>query len=150
MADPLHQFQIEPIIPLHVGGVDLSFTNSSLWMMIGVFVSAGFISMAMKRKALVPGRMQAAVEIFYELVAGMIRQNIGTEGRKYFAFIFTLFIIVMMGNLLGLIPYSFTYTSHIIVTAGLSFFVFGAVLVMALPPTASVSSATLPRRACRG
>ncbi len=131
MADPLHQFQIEPIIPLHVGGVDLSFTNSSLWMMIGVFVSAGFISMAMKRKALVPGRMQAAVEIFYELVAGMIRQNIGTEGRKYFAFIFTLFIIVMMGNLLGLIPYSFTYTSHIIVTAGLSFFVFGAVLVMA-------------------
>ncbi len=132
MADPLHQFVIEPIIPLEVGGVDLSFTNSSLWMMIGVLVSTGFISVAMGKKSLVPGRMQAFVEIFYEMVAGLVRSNIGSEGRKYFPFIFTLFVIVLMGNLLGLIPYSFTYTSHIIVTAALAFLVFGMVVLLAI------------------
>lgn len=132
MADPLHQFVITPIVPLEIGGVDLSFTNSSLWMMIGVVVSVGFISAAMNRKALVPGRMQAFVEIFYEMVAGLVRSNIGAEGRKYFPFIFTLFVLVMMGNLLGLIPYSFTFTSHVIVTMALSFLIFGMVILMAI------------------
>lgn len=132
MADPLHQFVIEPIVPLEIGGLDLSFTNSSLWMMIGVAVSAIFISIAMGRKSLVPGRMQVLVEMFYETVAGLVRSNIGYEGRIYFPFIFTLFVIVMIGNLLGLIPYSFTFTSHVIVTMALSFFVFALVLVMAI------------------
>lgn len=132
MADPLHQFVIEPIIPLEIGGVDLSFTNSSLWMMIGIVVSTLFISQAMGRKALVPGRMQALVEMFYEMVAGLVRANIGSEGRQYFPFIFTIFVLVLVGNLLGLIPYSFTFTSHIIVTAALSFFVFGAVVVISI------------------
>jgi len=132
MADPLHQFVITPIIPLEVGGMDVSFTNSSLWMMIGVVVSTGFITMAMRRKALVPGRMQAVVEIFYEMVAGLVRSNIGSEGRKFFPFVFTIFVLVLMGNLLGLIPYSFTYTSHIIVTAALSFLIFGMVVIMAI------------------
>lgn len=132
MADPLHQFVIEPIIPLEIGGVDLSFTNSSLCMMIGIIVSAGFISIAMKRKALVPGRMQAAVEMVYEMVAGLVRTNIGHEGRVFFPFIFTLFVLVLIGNLLGLIPYSFTFTSHVIVTMALSFFVFGLVILIAI------------------
>ncbi len=132
MSDPLHQFVIERIIPLEIGGIDLSFTNSSLWMMIGVIVSTGFISVAMNRKALVPGRMQVLVEIFYEMVAGLVRNNIGSEGRKYFPFIFTLFIVVLMGNLLGLIPYSFAYTSHIIVTAAMSFMIFGMIVVLAI------------------
>ena len=131
MADPLHQFEIAPIVKFEIGGMDLSFTNSSLWMMIGIAVSTIFITIAMNRKSLVPGRMQVLVEIFYEMIAGLVRSNIGPEGRKYFPFIFTLFIIVMMGNLLGLIPGSFTYTSHIIVTAALSFFVFGLVIIMA-------------------
>jgi len=132
VADPLHQFVIQKIIPIKIGGVDLSFTNSSLWMMIGIIVSTTFISVAMKRKALVPGRMQAFVEVFYELIAGIVRANIGSGGRVYFPFVFTIFVLVMMGNLLGLIPYSFTFTSHIIVTAALSFLVFGAVIVISI------------------
>lgn len=132
MADPLHQFVIEPIIPLEIGGVDLSFTNSSLWMMIAIVVSTMFISTAMSRKALVPTRMQAFVEMVYEMVAGLVRANIGSEGRIYFPFIFTLFVVVLVGNLLGLIPYSFTFTSHIIVTAALSFFVFALVIAMSI------------------
>lgn len=131
MADPLHQFEIRKIIPLEIGGVDLSFTNSSLWMMIGIIVSSGFIAVAMGRRSLVPTRMQVFVEIVYEVIAGMVRANLGAEGRKYFPFVFTIFIIVLMGNLLGLLPYAFTYTSHIIVTAALAFMVFGLVLVMA-------------------
>lgn len=124
MADPIHQFVITPIIPLEVGGVNLSFTNSSLWMALGAITAVTFFLTAINKKALVPGRMQALSEMTYEFVAGMIRENIGHEGRQYFPMIFTLFIIVLMGNVLGLIPYSFTYTSHIIVTASLAALVF--------------------------
>lgn len=130
MADPLHQFVIEPIFPFQVGGLDLSFTNSSLWMMIGIVVSISVLTIGMKRKALVPGRMQIFIEIIYELIADLVRTNIGPEGRRYFPMIFTVFVIVLMGNLLGLIPYSFTYTSHIIVTMALSFTIFSMVVVL--------------------
>ena len=124
MADPIHQFVISPIIPLEVGGVNLSFTNSSFWMALGAVTAVTFFMLAIRKKAVVPGRMQALSEMTYEFVAGMIRENIGSEGRQYFPMIFTLFIIVLMGNVLGLIPYSFTYTSHIIVTAALAALVF--------------------------
>lgn len=130
MADPIHQFTIVPLIPLHVGGVDLSFTNSSLWMMVAVVVSSVVLSMATRRKSLVPGRLQVMSEILYEFVANMIRENIGSGGRQYFPLIFTLFMIVLMGNLLGMIPYSFTYTSHIIVTMALALLIFFMVLVI--------------------
>lgn len=132
MADPLHQFVIKPIIPLSIGGVDISFTNSSLWMMVGVGVSFVLFNTAMRRKALVPGRLQALVEIFYQMVAEMVRGAIGPEGRKYFPLVFTIFMLVLMGNLLGLIPYSFTYTSHVIVTMALSFLVFLTVIGIAI------------------
>lgn len=132
MSDPLHQFIITPIVPLELGGLDLSFTNSSLWMMIAIVVSVGFVSMAMKRKALVPGRMQALIEIIYEMIAGLVRTNIGKEGQKYFPFIFTLFTVILMGNLLGLLPYSFAYTGQAIVTMALSVFVFVIVIVMGI------------------
>lgn len=130
MADPIHQFVITPIIPLEVGGVDLSFTNSSLWMMIGVLLSVTILTMATRRKALVPGRMQVLGEMLYEFVANMIRENIGSGGRQYFPLIFTLFMVVLMGNLLGMIPYSFTYTSHIIVTMALALLIFFTVLII--------------------
>ncbi len=130
MADPIHQFVITPIIPLQVGGVDLSFTNSSLWMMIGVLLSVTILTMATRRKALVPGRMQVLGEMLYEFVANMIRENIGSGGRQYFPLIFTLFMVVLMGNLLGMIPYSFTYTSHIIVTMALALLIFFTVLII--------------------
>ena len=124
MASPIKQFVIEPIIPFEVSGIDLSFTNSSLWMAIGAVVSTVFLMVAIKKQALVPGRMQALSEMMYEFVAGMVRENVGSHGRKYFPLIFTIFIVVLMGNVLGLIPYSFTYTSHIIVTGVLALMVF--------------------------
>lgn len=124
MSDPLHQFAIQKIVPLEVAGIDISFTNSSLWMMIAIVASIVFFAHAMKKKALVPGRWQFVAESIYTLVAGLIKSNIGDKGKVYLPFIFTVFMTVMMGNLLGLIPWSFTYTSHIIVTAALAFMIF--------------------------
>ena len=132
MADPIHQFVIKPIIPFEVSGIDLSFTNSSLWMVVGAVLASTFLLVASSKKALVPGRLQAFSEMLFEFVAGMIRDNTGAEGRKYFPLIFTLFIIVLMGNVLGLIPYSFTYTSHIIVTIVLALIIFFAVTIFGL------------------
>lgn len=130
MANPLHQFEITPLIPLHIGGMDVSYTNSSLWMTIGVVVSLVFLAIAVRPKALVPGRMQMASEMLYEFIASIIRENVGPKGRKFFPLIFTLFIVVMLGNSLGLIPFSFTYTSHIIVTVALALLIFGIVLIV--------------------
>lgn len=130
MADPIHQFVITPLVDLKVAGIDVSFTNSSLWMMIGVVLSITTLTMATRRKALVPGRLQVMGEMLYEFVANMIRENIGSGGRQYFPLIFTLFMVVLMGNLLGMIPYSFTYTSHIIVTMALALLIFFTVLII--------------------
>ncbi|MCB9989082.1 MAG: F0F1 ATP synthase subunit A [Rhodospirillales bacterium] len=132
MTDPIHQFVIVPIVELNPGGVDISFTNSSLWMVIGMVVSASFLSLAIRRKALIPGRMQVLSEMLYEFIAGMIRENIGSKGRQYFPLIFTLFIVVLMGNLLGMVPFSFTYTSHIAVTLALAMMIFFAVVIIGL------------------
>jgi F-type H+-transporting ATPase subunit a len=130
VADPIHQFVITPIIPFEMGGVDLSFTNSSLWMTIGAIVSVTFLTLATRKKALVPGRLQVSAEMLYEFIAGMIRENTGPKGRQYFPLIFTVFMIVLMGNVLGLIPYSFTYTSHIIVTFILAAIIFLTVTIL--------------------
>ena len=130
MANPIKQFEIQPLVPFHVGGFDLSYTNSALWMTIAVVVSTTILSLAMRKRALVPGRLQAFAEMLYEFVAGMIRENIGNKGRQYFPLIFTLFVIVLLGNMLGMLPYSFTYTSHIIVTAALAFFIFFIVMIV--------------------
>ena len=130
MADPIKQFVITPIIPFEVSGIDLSFTNSSLWMVIGAVTASAFLMLSIQKQSLVPGRLQAMSEMMYEFVAGMVRDNVGSHGRQYFPMIFTLFIVVLMGNVLGLIPYSFTYTSHIIVTGALALSIFLIVTVM--------------------
>ena len=130
MANPIHQFEITPLVPLSLGSLDISFTNSSLWMAIAIVVSTTFLSIATSRKALVPGRLQMAAEMLYEFIANMIRENIGQGGRKYFPLVFTLFIVVLFGNVLGLLPYSFTYTSHLVVTAALALIIFFSVLVI--------------------
>ena len=132
MANPIKQFEIKPLIDLPVGDFNLAYTNSSLWMTIAIILSTAFFTMAMRRKALVPGRWQIFAETIYEFVAGMVRDNIGSKGRQYFPFIFTLFVIVLLGNMLGMIPYSFTYTSHIVVTAALALFIFGIVVLIGL------------------
>ncbi len=125
MQSPLEQFVIKPIFPLHLGQYDISFTQSSLWMVVAVVLTTLLMTLSVRGRALVPGRWQNIAEMLYEVVFGLTREYLHEEGRKYFPFVFSLFMIVLMGNLLGLIPYSFTYTSHIIVTGALALFVFG-------------------------
>jgi F-type H+-transporting ATPase subunit a len=127
---PLEQFQIKRLIPIEIGGLDLSFTNSALFMLIAVALITLFLTYSMSSRALVPGRLQSMAELSYEFIANMIRENVGTEGRRYFPFIFTLFMFILFGNLLGMIPYSFTYTSHIIVTFAMAAVVFVGVTVI--------------------
>ena len=124
MADPLHQFEIHTIVPMNIAGIDVSFTNASLWMTIAVAASILLMSVATRKRAMVPGRMQVISETMYTFVASMIRDNIGANGRQFFPMIFTVFMIVLMGNMLGMLPYSFTYTSHIAVTMGLALAIF--------------------------
>jgi F-type H+-transporting ATPase subunit a len=130
LANPVEQFKIEPLIPLEIGGVDVSFTNSSLWMVVAVILSTGFLTLSVSGRALIPGRWQSMAELMYEFVANMIRDNVGSEGRRYFPFIFSLFMFVLFGNLLGMVPYTFTYTSHIIVTFGLAIVIFIGVTII--------------------
>ncbi|MGP1396372.1 MAG: F0F1 ATP synthase subunit A [Inquilinaceae bacterium] len=132
MAGPLEQFEITPIVPVRVGGIDLSFTNSSLMMVVAILLVTAFLTLSMRGRALVPTRLQSLAEIFYEVIANMIRDNVGSEGRRYFPFIFTLFMFVLFANLLGMIPGSFTVTSHIIVTFALAGFIFLAVTVIGI------------------
>lgn len=128
--NPLEQFEIKPLIPIRLGDLDLSFTNSSLLMMLAVVCTAILLGLGSGRATLVPGRWQSLAEISYQFVANMIRDNVGAEGRRYFPFIFSLFMFVFFGNMLGLLPYSFTFTSHIIVTFGMAAVVFVGVTVI--------------------
>lgn len=130
MPDPMHQFEIDRIIPINISGLDASFSNASLWMLIAVLAIAGLLIYSMRGRALVPTRMQSIAELAYEFVANMVRDNVGTDGMKYFPFIFTLFTFILACNMLGMIPYSFTVTSHIIVTFALAAVVFIGVTVI--------------------
>jgi F-type H+-transporting ATPase subunit a len=115
-----------------VGGVDLAYTTSSLWMTITVVAVTLFLTLSMRGGRLVPGRWQSLAELSYEFIANMIRENVGTEGRKYFPFIFTLFMFILMGNLLGMIPYSYTFTSQIVVTFAIAITIFLGVTVIGI------------------
>lgn len=129
---PLSQFEIIPLIALpRVAGYDVAFTNSALFMVLTVLAIGLFLALPMRRAALVPGRWQSMAEMTYQLVAGMVRDNVGKEGMKYFPFIFSLFLFVLFANLLGMLPYSFTVTSHIIVTFALAATVFLVVNIVA-------------------
>ncbi len=129
VIDPIHQFQIQPLIPIHIGGIDASFTNSSLFMMLVIVGVTLFTTVAMRRRALVPGRWQSMVEMLYEFIASLVRDNAGSEALKFFPFIFTIFVFVLFANLIGLLPYAFTVTSHIVVTAALALTVFLGVTI---------------------
>ncbi len=130
MAGPLEQFDIKPIQPISIAGTDISFTNSSAWMLVVLALISGFILIGTMRPQLVPGRLQSMVELCYEFVAGIVKENIGPEGRPFFPFIFTLFMFVLAANLLGLFPYAFTVTSHLAVTAALAGGIFLGVIVI--------------------
>ncbi|MCH8918942.1 MAG: F0F1 ATP synthase subunit A [Alphaproteobacteria bacterium] len=132
MASPLKQFEIKSIAPMEVGGIDVSFTNSSLFMVIAITAITAFLVLGMRKRALVPGRWQSLAELSYEFVAGLVRDNVGHQGRAYFPFIFSLFMFILFANTIGLIPYAFTVTSHIIVTFALAAVVFAGVTVVAI------------------
>lgn len=131
-SDPLHQFQINPIVPIEVGGLDLSFTNSALFMLLAVVLITSLLVFGMRGRDVVPGRLQSVAELLYEFVATMLRENAGPEARKFFPFVFSLFTFILFGNLLGMIPGSFTFTSHIAVTFAMALVVFLFVTILAL------------------
>jgi F-type H+-transporting ATPase subunit a len=121
---PLEQFKIEPLIPIHIGGLNLSYTNSALLMTIAVVLITALLVLGTRRARLVPGRWQSIAEMSYEFVADMVDTNVGHGGRQFFPFVFTLFMFILFANLLGMIPYSYTVTSQIIVTFALAAVVF--------------------------
>ena len=134
--DPMHQFTVEPLVPLHIGNYDISFTTSSLWMMIALALIIGFMALGMKRE-LVPGRWQMAVEGLTGFVDDMVKVNIGPEGKKYVPYIFSLFTFILVANILGLLPlaifpglHPFTTTSHFSVTYVLAIMSFSIVLIV--------------------
>ena len=134
MADannPLAQFVIQPLIPIKLGELDASFTNSSLFMVLTVVAATALMVLAVRPRAAVPGRWQLLAELSYEFIAKMVSDNIGKEGKPYFSLIFTIFMFVLFGNFLGMLPYSFTFTSHIAVTLTMALVIFLLVTVIA-------------------
>lgn len=117
-------------MPIKIGDVDVSFTNSSLLMIITIVAVTVFLMGGMRKRALVPGRWQLTAEISYEFIAGMLRDNVGKAGRPYFPLVFSLFMFILFGNMFGMLPYSFTFTSHIIVTLALALTLFIGVTVL--------------------
>lgn len=133
MASPLAQFEIKKIQDINLAGYDVSFTNSSLWMVITLLAITLFMSLGMRKTALVPGRWQSMVELSYEFIANMLQDTAGREGRKYFPFVLSLFLFVLTANLVGMTPYlGFTTTSHIAVTFAMALFVFVGVTLIGI------------------
>lgn len=123
--DPLHQFEIYTLVPLKMGPIDVSFTNSSLFMALTVAVVTFLLLGGMSRPRLIPGRWQSLVEMVFGFVENVLDETAGIRARRYFHFVFSLFMFILVGNLLGMLPYGFTFTSHIIVTFGLALLAFG-------------------------
>ncbi len=134
MADahnPLDQFIIQTWVPIKIGGLDASFTNSSAFMLLTVICATALMVLAVRPRAGVPGRWQLLAELSYQFIARMVSDNIGKEGQTYFPLIFSIFMFVLFGNLIGMIPYSFTFTSHIAVTLTMAVVIFLMVTVIA-------------------
>tara|TARA_B100001142_G_scaffold307679_1_gene338529 strand:+ start:19 stop:750 length:732 start_codon:yes stop_codon:yes gene_type:complete len=129
--NPLEQFIIQTWIPIKIGNLDASFTNSSAFMLLGVVCASALMVLAVRPRAGVPGRWQLIAELSYQFIAKMVSDNIGKEGRAYFPLIFSIFMFVLFGNLIGMIPYSFTFTSHIAVTLTMSVVIFLMVTIIA-------------------
>jgi len=129
-VDPIHQFHISNLVPIFsIHGQQISLTNSALFMMGIVALVTVLLIGATARRSIVPGRLQSVAEMSYEFVAKTVRDSAGTEGMKFFPFVFTLFMFVLFANLIGLIPYSFTVTSQLIVTVALALLVFFMVVI---------------------
>ena len=122
-SDPISQFKLNNIIPWEMNGLDLSFTNSAAFMVFGVALASILFMLATNKMETIPGRSQSIAEIIYGFVAGMVRDMMGEEGMKFFPFVFSLFLFVLFANMIGMFPYAFTTTSHIIVNFALAMLV---------------------------
>ncbi len=120
MSNPMEQFTIKPLIPIEIKGIDVSFTNSALCMVIAVIASTLILGLCLRKRSIIPSTAQSTPEALYIFISNLIKENIGREGLKYFSFIFTVFLFVVFGNIIGLFPYAFTYTSHLAAVGGLS------------------------------
>lgn len=131
-SSPLEQFVIRQWVPAEIGGVDVSFTNSAAFMVAAVVLASALMILSVRQRAMVPNRWQLLAELSYSFIAKMLSDTVGKEGRPYFPFVFTLFMFVLFGNFLGMLPYSFTFTSHLAVTFALAAFIFIAVTLIAI------------------
>jgi len=130
MADPIHQFEIHKIFTLgHIGNQEIAFTNSSAYMFVAVGIVALLMIGGSAGRRLIPTRIQSLAELSYEFVGNTLRSSVGDEGMKFFPFVFSLFMFILTANLIGIIPYTFTVTSHLIVTLALALMVFLTVLL---------------------
>tara|TARA_B100001123_G_C15320064_1_gene1027577 strand:+ start:1071 stop:1814 length:744 start_codon:yes stop_codon:yes gene_type:complete len=129
---PLSQFEIQPYIDINVGNINLSFTNSSIAMVSTVAFITLFLTLTVNSKSIIPGRLQVISESMYSFIAQLLQDTVGDEGKKYFPIVFSIFMFVLIGNMIGMIPYSFTFTSHIIVTFTLASIVFIGVTILGL------------------
>src|SRR6266702_4854788 len=128
--DPIHQFEIKNLFPIaRIGGIEIAFTNSALFMLIGLLLILLLMLGATSSRALVPGRLQSVAEMSYEFVATTLRSTAGTEGMKFFPLVFSLFMLILVMNVIGIIPYTFTVTSHIIITVAFALLVFLTVVI---------------------
>jgi F-type H+-transporting ATPase subunit a len=132
MNSPVEQFTIKTLYDINLMGIDVSFTNASLFMFLSIFCSIGFLYFGARKQSLIPNRIQCLVEMSYEFVANMVKENAGKGSQAYFPFVFTLFMFILFGNLLGMIPYSYTFTSQIAVTFTLAAIIFVGVTLIAL------------------
>lgn len=130
MHSPLEQFNIKILLPIKVAGLDVSFSNSSLMMLIVLLITALFLFLGTRSSRAVPNRLEAAVEVLYDMIENMVKSTAGSEARKYFPFIFSLFIFILFCNLFSMLPYTFTVTSHIAVTMAFAAFIFVCVTVI--------------------
>tara|TARA_Y100000590_G_scaffold238386_1_gene268149 strand:- start:2644 stop:3378 length:735 start_codon:yes stop_codon:yes gene_type:complete len=130
-TNPMHQFNVYKIGPeVKIGGIDLSFTNASLFMLISAILITIFLLLGTREKKIIPNKIQLISEMLYNFIAKMISDTAGKKAKPYFSFIFTLFVFILFCNMVGMLPYSFTVTSHIIVTLTFAIFIFIGVTIL--------------------
>ncbi len=127
-TDPIHQFHLNKIVDLPIGGIDASLTNSGVFMIAATLGVTAFVMLGSSRKALVPGRLQSMVEISYNFVADMVKSSAGTEGMRFFPLVFSLFMFILFANMMGMFPYFYTFTSQLVVTFALAMLVISLVI----------------------
>lgn len=131
-TDPMHQFKIEKLFDLKLGDLDISFTTSAMWMVIGVLLLIGFLAWATSKMSTVPNRAQSLAEIWYGFIAGIVKDVNHAPGKPYIPLVFSLFSFIFVANIIGMMPYFFTTTSHIAVTGFMAIFTISLVVVVGL------------------